>query len=139
MQTFKKIRITSKDKSNQKIDKLLEERSANSDRTKLDQCIAQLSYERNRKLIVDQVTEMSDNACNFSRVKMWKVKQKVCPNIQTSNPEAKVDKNGDLISNRADLKSLYCETYKDRLQHRVIKPNYTQLKDKKQLHSLATY
>ena len=77
MQTFKKIIITSKDKSNQKIDKLLEERSANSDRTKLDQCIAQLSYERNRKLIVDQVTEMSDNACNFSRVKMWKVKQKL--------------------------------------------------------------
>ena len=41
---------------------------------------------------------------------------------------AKIDANGDLISNREDLKLLYADTYKERLKHRAIKPNYEQLK-----------
>ena len=97
----------------------------------IDQEIANQIFERNRKLIIDQISEMSDMTCNFSRVKMWQVKRKVCPKIEPSYPVAKLNPNGDLVSNRDELKNLYTETYKDRLKHRIIQPNYSKLKELK--------
>ena len=101
------------------------------DKSVLDDEISNLIYERNRKMIVDQVSQMSDVHCNFSRVKMWKLRQKVCPKIQPSCPVAKINQNGDIVSNRDELKQLYVDTYRDRLRHRVIKPNYDQIKQLK--------
>ena len=72
-----------------------------------------------------------DTISNLSRVRMWKVKQKVCPKQDESYPIAKLDSNGDLVSNKSDLKILYVNTYKDRLRHRLKKPNYSQLKELK--------
>ena len=102
------------------------------DRPASDKDIANQIFERNRKLIVDQVCEMSDITCSFSRVKMWQVKQKVCPKIEPVYPVAKLNKNGDLVSNRTELKTLYSETYSERLRHRTIKPVYSQLKQLKE-------
>ena len=62
---------------------------------------------------------------------MWKVKQKVCPKQDVSYPIAKLNSNGDLVSNKSELMTLYVNTYKDRLRHRLIKPDYAQLKDLK--------
>jgi hypothetical protein len=133
MQNFRKVRLTYKDNSNMKIEKLMMERFSPSDVDKslLDDEISNLIYERNRKLIVDQVSQMSDVHCNFSRIKMWKLRQKVCPKVQPSCPVAKINQNGDIVSNREELKQLYLNTYRDRLRHRVIKPNYNQIKQLK--------
>jgi hypothetical protein len=134
MQTFRKIRINKKDKSTLRIEKLVEERFCGiyTDKSVIDQEIANQIFERNRKLIIDQVCDMSDITCNLSRVKMWKVKQKVCPKIETAYPVAKLDHNGNLVSNRDELKKLYSDTYKERLRHRDINPNYAQLKQLKE-------
>ena len=133
MQSFRKIRMNKKKKQSN-IDNLFENRQSGSEmnKTMIDEQIANSIIERNRKLIVDQISEMSDMTCSFSRVKMWKVKQKVCPKIQTAYPVAKVDSSGNLVSNRTELKTLYSDTYKDRLKHRSIKKNCTQLKQLKE-------
>ena len=102
------------------------------DENQINQEIAIEIAERNRKLIIEQVGEMSDISCSFSRLKMWKVKQKVCPKIVTEYPVAKIDSKGNLITNRDDLKDLYTETYKERLRHRTIKTNYSKLKQLKE-------
>ena len=50
---------------------------------------------------------------------------------------AKIDSNSDLIGNTEYLKILYADTYKERLKHRAIKPNYEQLKQlKENLYSI---
>ena len=63
---------------------------------------------------------------------MWKIKQKVCPKNNVSYPTAKVNQNGELVSNKTELKSLYVDTYKERLKHRIIRSDYTKLKELKE-------
>ena len=100
-QTFRKIRLNRKDKLQINIEALVKQRftDTNIDQSAIDQEIASQIFERNRKLIIEQVSEMSDVTCSLSRIKMWKVKQKVCPSVETACPVAKIDSNGDLISN----------------------------------------
>ena len=62
---------------------------------------------------------------------MWKIRQKVCPKNENPVPIAKKNENGDLISNKEELKLLYVTTYKNRLRHRDINPDYILLRDLK--------
>ena len=80
MQNSRKIRLNKKDKSQSNIEALVEKRFAgrNADRSDIDDEIASQICERNRKLLIEQVGEMSDTTCSLSRIKMWRVKQKVC-------------------------------------------------------------
>ena len=43
---------------------------------------------------------------------------------EISVPISKIKENAELIYNRAELMSLYVKTYRDRLRHRQIKPEY---------------
>ena len=63
------------------ISKLIEKKRLAKDHENLiiEKEIAEKIFERNRKVILDQVGDMVDNSSNMSRLKMWKVKQKVCP------------------------------------------------------------
>ena len=57
---------------------------------------------------------------------MWRLKNKLCPrNIDP--PMAKKDLKGQLVSEPEKLKQLYADTYKHRLRHRDIRPEYKQL------------
>ena len=60
--------------------------------------------------------------------KMWKVKKKICPKNEVSPPIAKLDQFGNLVTNQEQLKSLYVDTYKDRLRHRDMKPSISYLR-----------
>ena len=101
---------------------------SNTSKSEINQRISDAVFERNRTMILEQISDMSDVSGGFSRSKMWKVRQKVCPKNTTPCVMAKKNKDGDIISNRIELKKLYSDTYKDRLKHRLIKPNYTHLK-----------
>ena len=128
---FKKIRITGK-KEDDDIQKLLANRlNGNEDELNQDK-ISNLIYERNRKLIMDQINSTADMSGNLSRVKMWKVKQKVCPKVKNSVPIAKLDEEGNLVSNGSELKELYVRAYKYRLRHRDINPEFSKLKELKE-------
>ena len=63
---------------------------------------------------------------------MWKIKQKVCPKNVNSVPVAKKDEHGNLVSNKKQLQDLYVKVYKDRLTHRTIRPEYSQMKENKE-------
>ena len=132
---FKKIRITNQKTSNAdaEISILIEQRRHRDEpQNKLiEQEISQKIYEKNRSIILEQVGGMVDMSSNLSRPRMWKIKQKVCPKKDVSYPVAKIDSNGDLITNKSELKILYANTYKDRLRHREIKPEYQILKQLK--------
>jgi hypothetical protein len=98
----------------------------------VDEEITEEIYKRNRRLIIEQTGEMSDASGNMTRLKMWKVKQRVCPNKGSSFPVAKLDEEGNLVCNRAQLQQLYVRVYKDRLRHRIARPEYSQMKEQKE-------
>ena len=131
----RKIRLNWKNKNELKIQELFEARKKliqnNQKMTEIDEQIAEQIFQKNRSLIIEQVSEMRDASNNLSRIKMWKVKQKVCPRYDVDLPVAKVDSLGNLISNQDELKSLYVDTYRYRLRHRDMKPNFAYLKDLK--------
>ena len=83
-------------------------------------------------MILEQVSGMADTSGNLSRLKMWKVKQKICPKFEMNVPVAKKDNYGNIICNKNELKNLYVNVYQDRLRHRSISANYEQLKDNKE-------
>ena len=97
-----------------------------------DALIADMIFEKNRALIIGQISGMSDPSGNLSQLNMWKVKQKVCPKFDIDPPVAKVDSQGNLISNHEELKTLYVDTYKHRLRHRNMNANFHYLKELKE-------
>ena len=60
---------------------------------------------------------------NFSQIGLWKLKKKLCPQI-TDPPMAKHDNTGNLITTTEGIKSLYLDTYRNRLKHREMNKNY---------------
>ena len=93
--------------------------------------IAEKIAERNKRIIIEQIQEMTDPTGNLSRIKMWKIRQRVCPRNENNVPVSKINEHGELISNKKELKSLYVSTYKHRLRHRNIAPGYEELRDLK--------
>ena len=87
---------------------------------------------RNKRGIMEQISEMSDTSGHFSRLKMWKIKQRLCPKNGPSVPVAKKDTFGNLVTNRKQLQELYVSCYKNRLRHRTIRPEYSQMKANKE-------
>ena len=78
LQNFKKIRMKKhKNKIDLYISKLIENKRLANEHEKLiiEKEIAEKIFERNRKVILDQVGDMVDNSSNMSRLKVWKVKQ----------------------------------------------------------------
>ena len=72
MQCFKKIRLNRRDKSQLKIEALVKERFSGQivDQSVIDQEISCLIFDRNRKLIIDQVSGMSGATGHLYRLKM---------------------------------------------------------------------
>ena len=91
-QNFKKVRISNQPKKC-KVQELLSN-------NKSDDEITEEIYLRNKSKIIEQIGEMSDHTGNMTRLKMWKVKNKVCPKNGQSVPVAKMDKSGNLVRNR---------------------------------------
>ena len=93
--------------------------------------LAEAIWEKHRAIIIEQISEMTNEANNLSRVKMWRTIQKICPKNDVTPPVAKIDHDGNLISNKEELKSLYVNTYKHRLRHRDMKPSFYYLRELK--------
>ena len=70
-----------------------------------DEEIAEEICQRNKSRIIEQIGNMSDNTGNMSRLKMWKIKSKVCPKNSSSVPVAKLDESGNLVCNSLQLHS----------------------------------
>ena len=71
VKSFTKIRITDNKKEDHEVQKLLNRRDSSQE--SLDE-IANAIYVRNRNVILDQISRMTDVDGSFCRQKMWKVK-----------------------------------------------------------------
>ena len=73
-----------------------------------------------QKIVKEYINEVENEQGNFSQIKLWKLKQKLCPK-PSDPPMAKKDREGNLITSPDLLKNLYLQTYQDRLRNRDMK------------------
>ena len=101
LQSFRKIRISSEKNRKSEIEVIMESQTlmqpGSKEYLKCEKMIAEKVIERNRKIILDQLQNISDPTCNLSRVKMWRIRQSVCPKNVNPVPVPKMNENGDLI------------------------------------------
>ena len=93
---------------------------AETDINKLDINLTKLIAEKNAKTVKNHVESMVVNG-NFSQIKLWKLKKKLCPATREP-PMAKRDERGTMITAPELLKALYVRTYEDRLRCRKMRP-----------------
>ena len=139
---FKKVRIkkggnygsTLINKSLNKIIKLRKELKIQLEKTKCskekenlerkimeqDAFISENLATKNADVVKEYVKSVETDEGHFSQLKLWKLKQKLCPKIGDP-PMAKKDENGTLITSPELLKSLYLRTYQSRLINRQMK------------------
>ena len=75
---------------------------------------------KNAVTVREYIKSVENGEGNFSQIKLWKLKQKLCPK-KGDPPMAKKDENGSLITSPELLKSLYLRTYQKRLENRPMK------------------
>ena len=97
---------------------------------KIEYQISELIAERNARIVREQITNLDSMDGKFNQINMWKVKNKICPRARDA-PTAKKDAFGNIITTPFALKKLYLETYRSRLDHRIIKERYQNIRDLK--------
>ena len=103
---------------------------------KIEENIADVQAERNFRVIKEKVEHLIDNTDNLNTVKMWELKKKLGAN-KKDVPVAKKNTDGKLVSNSKQLKELYKNTYKKRMEHKEMKPELMNMyKMKMQLYQL---
>ena len=75
---------------------------------------------KNAEIVKQHINDIQKEDGNFSQLKLWKLKQKLCPKVPDPSM-AKRDENGTLITAPEALKSLYLRTYKNRVRNRKMK------------------
>ena len=75
---------------------------------------------KNAKIVKEYINEVENEQGNFSQIKLWKLKQKLCPK-PSDPPMTKKDREGSLITSPNLLKNLYLQTYQNRLRNRDMK------------------
>ena len=76
---------------------------------------------QNSEIVKEYINSLSSADGNFLQLKLWKLKNKLCPKTGEP-PMAKKDENGTLVTHPELLKSLYLRTYMNRLCSREMKP-----------------
>ena len=88
--------------------------------------IVEIEASKNTDTVKEHIETLETLDGNFSQMGMWKLKQKLCP-VAVDPPMAKLDDKGNLITSPEALKQLYIETYRNRLSHRIMKPEYNDI------------
>ena len=111
-------------------------RSYNQKLEAVENEIADLDAEEKVKVIKEHVGHLIDDTENLNCIKMWKLKKKLCP-AKAVKPVAKKNQSGELVTQPAKLKEMYESTYKNRLRHRLMKPELSNMHElKMQLFNL---
>ena len=75
---------------------------------------------KNAETVKEYIKEVENEKGEFSQLRLWKLKQKLCP--KTGDPPmAKKDEDGNLVISPKLLKRLYLRTYQNRLGNRAMK------------------
>ena len=68
--------------------------------------IVEETASKNAEIVREHLESLETVDCNFSRLGMWKFKQKLCHIIEDP-PMAKLDETGNIITSQEPLKKLY--------------------------------
>ena len=148
-QSFKKVRVNFNKPKVTKISELLDERKSlkqmlkncdNEDNCSsfqqkiedIDQVIAQECSEENYLKIKENFELLSNKQDSMNTPGMWAIMRKVFPKNSNPPPVAKRDGSGCIITSPEALKKLYQDTYVNRLRHRPIKEDFSELKKLKE-------
>ena len=141
--SFKKIRIKKQNvfPMNDEISKLIDQRNSlvnSSDdgdkEVKLVEIslkISNMEADENRKKLMDNFQQFSDNPENVNVSKMWKLLKKLWPKNGNSSPTAKMNHLGKIVSGPKELKLLLAKEYKERLRTRPVRPDLRSMKVRK--------
>ena len=94
--------------------------------------ISDICAAKNKKIVEDFLEHASDGIDGFNQPKTWKMKNILAPKHTFDPPAAKLDNNGNLISDLKSLESLYLETYVDRLKPNKIEDDLENLENLKE-------
>ena len=89
----------------------------------LEDDISSYAANKNTKRITKHIEEISNSGGRLDITKMWKMRKKLCPK-SIEVPSAKFNEKGILVTKKCELKTLYKNTYIDRLSHCDILPEY---------------
>ena len=134
--SFKKIRITNNlKKKTSEINTLMERRRAlkkkdviddneEEELVNIERDIASLCEEANRKRVTDNFKSIGGNDGDLLYQGIWSIKKKYFPKTKPSLPAGKKNIKQQLITNPAELKELYLQTFRYRLRHRPPQPGF---------------
>ena len=92
----------------------------------VDDEISNITAEENFKTVKDNVKHLVDDSDNLNCIKMWELRKKLGVK-KNEPPVGKKNSKGDLVTEHSQLKKLYEETYRKRLEHRVMKPELSSM------------
>ena len=98
----------------------------------IEEVISESCAESNRKLVVENLGHLSSTDGSVNTNGMWKIKKKIFPKHNKALPVSKKSIAGRIVTNPEELKSLYLETYRNRLRHRPIAKDLKKLKNLKE-------
>ena len=99
----------------------------------LNQEIANVSAEKNAEIIMEHFENLTNTDGGFSMPKMWGLRKKISPKINSEAPSAMMDAKGNLITQKAGLVKLYKNTYQERLSPKPIRAGWEDIKELKEL------
>ena len=146
--SFKKIRIK-KDKNSDELDNLFlkkeslkqkieeaEEKETLDVIMKLDKDyqtvveeIASICAKKNKDLVKDYLGTNTEEDEPHDQLKTWRLKKKISPKNSEDPPSAKIDSEGNLVTDKSQLENLYLKTYVDRLSPNPIPENLQEVFD----------
>ena len=144
-EAFPKIRIRKKHIKPLKntISKLIDERNSIITKPKeqqnekkielLNKAIADEEAEENRKVIVENFQQFSENPENIKMQEMWKLMKRIWPKEAPTKPTAKRNKRGKIVSSPNEIKQVLAKEYKDRLRSRPARPDLIAMKKRKRI------
>ena len=93
----------------------------------LEEKIAGICEQANRKRVNDNFKDIGGKDGNLCHQGIWSIKKKYFPKIKPSLSAGKLNLRKQLITNPAELKELYLQTFKYRLRHRPPQPGFESL------------
>ena len=94
--------------------------------------IAKMCSEANRKIVEGYLGAWNDGIEGFSQPKTWKLRKKLAPKNTFDPPAAKKDKAGNMVTDKEGLETLYVDTYKERLKPNTIGDGLEELQSLKE-------
>ena len=135
---FRKIRVT--DKPNMEIEELFSKRRTLRNKNdpksiceleEIERKLADMCAETNYEKIKEEIDSIKSEDGGVHYGQLWKLKKKLSPKCRDP-PTAMLDKHGNLVTSEQAIEALAVETYRKRLENRVIKEDLQHVQKEKE-------